>query len=231
VVFSTQRRRAERYLLIAQDDHARLAGDLAAVMTIPGAPRLDAEIVEAIRQHDCGWRTLDAQLIACARNGSPPLSFLDMSVPEFLFAWTQSIEQVAARTALGGAMVSLHFSRLAEYRLRMRQDEAEATRRLEKFVDSEADRRRGVVPPEDARLARLTDLLQLCDLISLFVCCGAEAAGVFSQAAGRLELQQQDGKYSFSPAVLAAPLELAVPAIAWPAGDEEAVKLRFLLER
>lgn len=228
-VLSTQRQHADRYLLIAQDDHARLAGDLAAVMNFPGAPRLDPDLVDAIRRHDCGWRTLDRQLLARARSGAHPLSFVDMTVPEFLAAWTESIEQVAGATPLGGAAVSLHFSRLAEYRIRMRQDEPGQADRLEAFLRSEAQRRRHLTSSDDACLAPLTDVLQLCDLISLFLCCGAEATGLFALSGGKLQLQRQNENFRFSPAVLRSPVDLVVPATPWP-DREEAAELHFRIE-
>jgi hypothetical protein len=227
-IFPTQRERADRYLLVAQDDHARLAGELAAAFRQNWLTDLDDEVVDAIRLHDCGWRALDEKLLARARDGAAPVSFLDMSVPEFLAAWTESIERVAAGSAKGGAVVSLHFSRLAEYRLSVRQDTPEDARRLEAFLQSET-RRRSLGLAGDHSISWFTDALQLCDLVSLYLSCGATAAVAFPQFGGKLKLRREDEKYVVEPTSLCAQLELTIPSFPWPQQDSADRRLTFRL--
>ena len=231
-IFPTQRQPADRYLLIAQDDHAHLAGELAAAFRRHWLTQLNDEIVEAIREHDCGWRALDEELLDRARRGAAPVSFLDMSVPDFLAAWTGSIEPVAARLPLGGAVVSLHFSRLAEYRLGLRQDSADDTRRLDSFLEAETARRRRLVPPCGASpVPFFTDALQLCDLVSLYLCCGSAASVQFPQFDGQVTVRRQGEALLFAPSSLSGPLELFLATTAWPTGKTvENPRLSFRLQ-
>jgi hypothetical protein len=228
-IFPTQRERADRYLLVAQDDHAQLAGELAAAFRRNWLTDLDDEMVDAIRLHDCGWRSLDEKLLARAREGATPVSFLDMRVPEFLAAWTESIERVAARSAKGGAVVSLHFSRLAEYRLGVRQDTPEDARQLGAFLQSETRRRQSLGLAGDQSISDLTDALQLCDLLSLYLCCGATAAVAFPQFGGTLVLRREGEKYVVEPASLCTPLELTTTYSPWPQEDGHCCQLTFCL--
>jgi hypothetical protein len=228
-IFSTQRDRSDRYMLITQDDHAHLAGDLAAAFRQNWLTELDDEIVDAIRLHDCGWRALDEELLARAAAGAAPVSFLDMSVAEFLAAWTGSIERVAARSARGGAIVSLHFSRLAEYRLSARQDGPDDTRRLAAFLQAQTLRRQVLLPADDQSLSYFTDALQLCDLVSLYLCCGAAAAVEFPQFEHKLKLRRQADELVFEPSSLFAPVELSTAAAPWPQQHTACTQLRFRL--
>ena len=227
-ILPTQRERAERCLLIAQDDHARLAGEFASVLKASWLPELTDEIVEAIGMHDCGWRDLDEELLARARAGERPVSFLDMTVPEFLTAWTGSIDRTAERTPTGGAVVSVHFSRLAEYRLAQRQDTPEGTRLLARFVEAEAERRAKLVPPCGASpLPFFTDALQLCDLVSLYLCCGSEASVEFPQFNGKLKILRQGERFACEgPADWKVGAQLEVPAN-WAGSDGGPLRLRF----
>lgn len=221
-IFRTQRQRAEQYWLISQDDHAHLAGEVAAALEAPWLPRLPDEIVEAIRLHDCGWRPLDDELLERARAGAQPVSFLDMSVPEFLSAWTGSIDRVAEGSPVGGSVVSVHFSRLAEYRLNLHQDGADDSQRLRAFMENEAQRRRRVTPPcGTSPIPFFTDVLQLCDLISLYICCGADAPVDFPQFEGKLRVSRDGETFQFSPSPWRTPVRISLPATPWPNRGEE----------
>jgi hypothetical protein len=230
-ILSTQREHADRYLLITQDDHARLAGGLAAAFQSSWLPEIDDEIVDAIAMHDCGWRALDEELLANARAGERPVSFLDMSVPQFLAAWTESIGCVAERSPLGGAVVSVHFSRLAEYRLKLRQDPLAGTDALTKFLQTETDRRSHLVAPCGASpIPFLVDVLQLCDLVSLYLCCGTMASVQFPQFDGKLKLRRDGDRFIFDPSPTSRSL-LSVEAMPWPAEANVAPDhLRFQFE-
>jgi len=212
-IFPTQRQAADAYLLVTQDDHAQLAGEIAAAMRRRWLPELTAEVVDAIRLHDRGWQPLDERLIAEARNGARPPSFLDMAVPEFLVAWAESIEPAAHASAIGGVIVSMHFSRLANHRLRTIADTPEDTARLRHFL-SEEEKRQASHNCEQAQW--FTDVLQLCDLISLYLCCGAQEPVELPAVRGRLELRRAGEMFTFQPPILAEPLKFALPATSWP---------------
>src|SRR5213592_4535381 len=80
-VARTQKQTSPEWWLIAQPDHADLAGDLAERIRWKNFPALDAEVVEAIRLHDEGWAEFD--FVPAARAGRP-LSFLDIDPADFL---------------------------------------------------------------------------------------------------------------------------------------------------
>jgi hypothetical protein len=152
-----------------------------------------------------------------------------MTVPEFLAAWTASIDRTAERTPTGGAVVSVHFSRLAEYRLALRQDTPEGTGLLAGFVKTEAERRAKLVPPCGASpVPFFTDALQLCDLVSLYLCCGSEAAVEFPQFNRKLKIRRQGERFLCEgPAELKTEIQLGVPARNWPDSSGGTLRLRF----
>jgi hypothetical protein len=125
-----QKQEANAWWLVAQSDHAALSGDLAANLSSPFFPKLDIDVVHAISLHDAGWAQFDGGdehvngprpgKIFCAPKISDhgkPLSFLEMRPAESLRAWSHSIACAEKACAIGGILVSVHFSRLAESRL------------------------------------------------------------------------------------------------------------------
>jgi hypothetical protein len=199
-VFGAQQRRASGYWLIAQPDHAALAGDLAEQFARAPYPRLDADMVRAIRLHDAGWAPLDGggECGVGTAGGLPmpeprrlpdgrPKSFLDFAPQDFLPAWSGSIAQAEQASGdLGGLLVSEHFARLARTRLDAGRDSQEDTRRLREFLEAQEreqylwmSRVRGRFTRE--RMNLLADALQFCDLLSLYLCCGAEQDVGFPQ--------------------------------------------------
>ena len=59
VVEKQQKENAQEWWLIAQPDHAALAGDLAALLDAPSVPDLDEPLLRAISLHDSGWAQFD----------------------------------------------------------------------------------------------------------------------------------------------------------------------------
>src|SRR5215472_3683640 len=111
VVERLQRQPYEQCWMITQPSHAALAGQLADRLNSPNFPKLEADLIRAIAMHDAGWGMPDAQAVARSRSSrhESPQSFLDSSVPEFLAAWTQSIDIVQPICHAGGYIVSRHF--------------------------------------------------------------------------------------------------------------------------
>lgn len=207
-VAATQQQNATEWWLIAQPDHAALAGDLAAQFAASDFPSPDRELVQAIALHDAGWAKYDGGGTAGGGKGPAPqplrndsgrpLSFLEVPVGIFVEAWLASIHCAEEKAgAIGGLMVSGHFRRLAEHRLNSMDDLPEDAARLRAFVEGE-------IREEDARfhrqsrsraeVKRLVDLLQFCDLLSLYLCCGSRATVQFPQMIGRRAiLLRRDG--------------------------------------
>ena len=244
-----QKQNAEAWWLIAQPDHAALAGDLAASIACFYFPKLEPDVVDAISLHDAGWAQFDrpderiASLPSAenppvkASDSGRPLSFLDMSPADFVRAWSDSIERAQQSSPIGGILVSQHFCRLAENRLGMRADKPADTDRLKAFIASEAARQRRLASnvKRDAEHVQLfVHVLQFCDLLSLYLCCGAKEDVVLPQKfQDHAILLRRDGEmYRTEPAIFGKGVSLGVSARRHPASRDEVtvVTLGFLLE-
>src|SRR6185312_5422425 len=163
-----QRTDCESCWMITQPSHAALAGDLAAALSDLRVPKLDPDLVRAVALHDAGWGMPDAQAVMRSRAAqqNAPKSFLEVSVPEFLVAWTQSIEVALSTSPAGGYMVSRHFWRLAEHRIKSAEDSQTDRKCLQDFLGAESERQRKLSAKQSRsvdELEALTDVLQFCD--------------------------------------------------------------------
>ena len=212
----TQKLVAASYWLITQPDHAALSGALAAAFVSPHFPRVDDAIARAIEVHDSGWARYpaEADLSAPPAIGprGKPLSFLEAGPAEFLPAWEASIARAAEICAEGGYMVSRHFQSLGQWRLEARIDESQDRARLEQFVHYEAQRQercRGLSRRSAAELDGLVALLQFCDLLSLYLCCGTVARVEFPQrfANGMVHIERREEMFALAPSPFQRPGE------------------------
>jgi len=199
-----QMQAAQDWWLVTQTDHAALAGDLAARLDFPAIPALSSEVIRAIAAHDAGWTQFDAAVIG--PHVCPPKSFLAISPAQFLIAWVDSIRAAEEIAAIAGILVSQHFSRLARTRLASRDDSPEDVQRLEAFLSHEGNRQAHLgrqVNQSAAVLEVLTDVLQFCDLVSLYLCCGAEQAAEFPQEFDGLKIRVhcEGDAFLFTPPV------------------------------
>jgi len=246
-IAETQRQMAASYWLITQPDHAALAGELAAHFVSPRFPSLEESVVRAIAVHDAGWALFRPE----QENPCPPptdasgkpLSFLEIVPEEFIRAWSASIDRAEAGSAVGGILVSRHFCRLGRGRLAAGGDNAADTRRLLTFLEQEAQRERRLgssVPYTQPELERLTDVLQFCDLLSLYLCCGTRRGVEFPQnlRGNTVRLRRHDGACLLEPSPFqredtAAPcvggLSLEVKAWRYPqsSGQPDSTTLAF----
>jgi hypothetical protein len=236
-VATTQEQDAPGWWLIAQPDHAALAGDLAAHFGTPEFPCLDSDVVCAIALHDAGWAKYDGGSEAGGgsvavpqplRDGSGrPLSFLSAPVSLFVEAWTASIEYAEEKAgATGGLLVSGHFRRLAEHRLASVDDSSADTARLRAFVEDESrqDETRFQQQSRDrSAIERLVDLLQFCDLLSLYLCCGSRANVQFPQQIGsrNIVLRRHGELCLLNPSPFCEEISLGVPARRDPLSGNE----------
>jgi hypothetical protein len=211
--------------MITQPSHAALAGELAAKLGASQFPVPDDQVLRAIALHDAGWGLPDAQTITQSRAARPhrPQSFLAMSVPQFLEAWLKSVETAESISAAGGYVVSRHFWRLAEHRIRLEQNPER--QRLESFLKNEERRQKKLAERQSLtvqELEELTDLLQFYDLLSLYFCCGSRQNVVFPSYFGvELRITRQDETYKFDPPLIAEETAFAVAALRYPPSKEE----------
>jgi hypothetical protein len=231
-----QRQKYEQCWMITQPSHAALAGEIAAQLNIPKAPKLESDLVRAIAMHDAGWGMPDAQAVMRSRSShhEAPKSFLETGVAEFLQAWAQSIDMVQPICAAGGYIVSRHFWRLAEHRLENAADSARDRKKIEEFLARETGRQKKLAAKQDrsaAELEQLADLLQLCDLLSLYICAGARDHVVFPECLGtRLKLSVEAEGYRCDPEVIGKGARFSVAALRHPptkevSGQEIEVKI------
>jgi len=240
-VLERQTLRADSYWLIAQPDHAALAGDLAVNFSSPDFPRLDDEVVRAVALHDAGWAEFDGGSECGSgtqvghrppptpmRDGSGrPLSFLQVLPRDFVRAWENSIECASRGSPLGGLLVSGHFCRLAEHRMDSANDTCEDTDLIRSFLKAEKQRQGELMGRQERaqkEINQLIDILQFCDLLSLYLCCRARAEATFPQniASSPVTVRREGEVCVLDPSPFAKGLSLGVAARRDPTSKTEA---------
>jgi hypothetical protein len=94
---------------ILQTDHARLSGSLAEQWGNGAFARLEPydSMCMAARRHDDGWAEYESLPRVNPKTGRP-YQFTELAVREHLSFYWHGVEQVAARDAYAGLMVSMH---------------------------------------------------------------------------------------------------------------------------
>lgn len=222
VIEQRQRHKFESCWMITQPSHAALSGDLAARIHAPQIPHLDEQLIRSIALHDAGWGPPDADAIVRSRSktSEPPQSFVQTELPVFLEAWTQSAEIAQKVCPAGGFMVSRHFARIAEQRIAHGSDPEAARKQLRAFLVAEAKRQKRLMDKQSRtpeELEQLTDVLQFCDLLSLYLCSGAQDSVEFPEYFGvKARLTVSGDHYRCVPAVLKPGPAFAVAAVRYP---------------
>lgn len=230
VVERLQRQLNDGCWMITQPSHAALAGEFAQKIVAPQAPKVDAALVRAIALHDAGWGIPDAQAIMQSRSVRQgcPKSFVDCSVTEFLSAWEKSIDIAESAGSAGGYIVSRHFYRLGEQRVSHMQGKTLDRDKLARFLESESRRQKQLAARQEsdsAELEFLTDLLQFCDLLSLYVCSGAVEKAEFPEYFGiKVRLTVENHAYKLDPPVIECGTKFAVAALRHPVTREESAR-------
>lgn len=226
VIERTQKQLANEYWLVTQPDHAALAGALASRMTAPGFPTVDPLVARAIGVHDSGWAIFDSEdrsgPAPIVNRRGKPVSFLEIEPADFLHAWTASIDRAESVCPAGGYTVSRHFCALGEGRLGARIDTPEDSALIQAFLHYEGKRRCHLQPLTGRSTGELENILlvlQFCDLLSLYLCCGASDAVEFPQpfAPGRIRARREKQVFILEPSPFRktkddAELSLAVEA-------------------
>jgi hypothetical protein len=228
VVEQTQRKIDDGCWMITQPSHAALAGEFAAKLTGVDLPNLDAPIIRAIGLHDAGWGISDAQAIMQSRSVQRrcPESFTTCGVGESINIWEKSIDIAESVNPAGGYIVSRHFVRLAE-RGNSGSSDVES-QIVARFLKNEAARQVKLAAKQQysaEELESLTDALQFCDLLSLYVCCGARQPVELPEYFGiKVRLTAEDNRYTLHPILIEAGTEFSVAALRHPAKKEASGK-------
>ena len=235
IVERVQRQPNNACWMITQPSHAALAGEFAAKMTGPQIPKLDAALIRAIALHDAGWGIPDAQAIMQSRSVGQgvPKSFIDCSTGEILAAWEKSIEIAESSGPAGGYIVSRHFARIAEHGAT--QSAETDHQKVARFQEHEGARQKQLAAKQNlgtAELEQLTDVLQFCDLLSLYICSGARDNAEFPQYFGvNARLTAEVEGYKLAPSLIESGAEFKVAALRHPAGKGESgreIEIRIL---
>jgi len=235
-VARAEKAKSATYHLVRQPDHARLSGQIAEQFAIRGAPALDDDIVQGIGLHDEGWADFDnggERLRAtparyCGKNMAvnaegKPLSFLEIKAGDFLRAWHGSIESAETVAPIAGLMVSGHFRRIGHFGMRTGTYSYDDTQHMRQFLTGEEQRERRLLCVQERSKREVeywTDVLQFCDLLSLYLCCGSEDSVEFPQRVGpkgeTIRLRMQDGVFALSPSLFAREVGFSLQAHQYP---------------
>ncbi|HEY5175239.1 MAG TPA: DUF3891 family protein [Terriglobales bacterium] len=235
-VARAEKTRSAKYHLVRQPDHARVSGEIAQHLAIAGAPPVDDDIVRGISLHDEGWAPFDegrerlhatpasysSANIVLDREGRP-LAFLDIKAGDFLRAWVGSIDCAEEVAPIAALIVSGHFCRLGKFGISMAAYSEGDAQSVRAFLASEEQRQCRLLRRQsrgESEVQHWTDVLQFCDLLSLYLCCGSEENVEFPQRIGphgeTIQLQVQDGVFVLEPPLFAREVELSVEAHPYP---------------
>jgi hypothetical protein len=192
-----RRQMGSHWLLITQDDHARLAGELAAHIGnhLFERPEPHPSFVQGVTLHDCGWPIQDDQ--PTLSPAGEPLDVFETPLPIALRVWSESTKRAAAADERAGLLVSLHnlalsmiaaaptghersglsspASRFELNKFQHRQVELQEKLRLRLGLGTDLPLNQGLalgsdLPAEQAIVFQFR-LLQAMDALSLAICC------------------------------------------------------------
>jgi hypothetical protein len=153
--------------MISQHDHAHLSGDVASNFKnfFTNDPYFE-DVLFAVYQHDLSWIRLDETPIWNDRK-SVPFSFTDYPLLSKLSHYKYGLDEIERMNKYAGLLCSLHYSSFGIFQNSSVEDCID-------FARSEANRQQRI--KNELNLTNLEDvfkqfrLLQLCDVISLYVC-------------------------------------------------------------
>jgi hypothetical protein len=234
----------ESWQLVAQPDHADLAGQLAAAWGGPGFARPEPfhSVVRAATRHDDGWAVWERH--PRLGPGGAPQSFFAVPAPVHLAFYRAGVEVVCDEDPYAGLLVSMHMSGLYRNRYGVMPTPAmqlaeDVRPQVEAFAEQEEQRqvalRRALDVDEAQRWTNYT-LLQVFDVVSLYFGLADLDAGTAGGCDGVPTVAGGDPvrvaieplgpwRVRFDPyPFVASPLELTlarrlVPKRAWPDDD------------
>ena len=212
-VLRTQKQAANGWLLVAQADHAALAGEMASKIISKDFPKLEPEVIQAITVHDDGWKQIDGR----PKKAGRPLPFFEEAPADIFHAWEGSIAVATQIAPIAGILVSEHFCRIARDFARAATTSAEVAQVLTTFVEREIAQQEELREQQnrDAKeINLLVDVMQFFDLLSLYVCCGSqdniELPQKFNQKTFRV--YHEGDKYGLEPSLFDRPTNFSIKA-------------------
>lgn len=189
------------HIIVGQPDHARLSGLMAAHWGnedfAPPEPR--ESFIMAAAYHDCGWVSYEAHPLYDVEKQSPPTHQQVPLDAQQLAAFQRGIDWLSGIDAYAGALISRHRTGLWRSRYgAITYPEAPPPRRLppegEAFVErNERVQQEALMGFEPARFRVNYQLLQILDLLSLYLCTGEPQASQISAAPTSYSGNGRDG--------------------------------------
>lgn len=186
-----------QFWLVAQHDHAILAGQLAAAFgnQLYDPPALGERTTFGVAMHDAGWPLHD-DAPELNEEGLPSDVF-ETPVERGTLVWEESAARAEAGDAYAGLLVSIHVQRLAArfdhaqnqlsnrerfWLIRFRNDQAQRQMHMRGLLGMSVDRPLDLglaldndataqADPAEQRLIFDVRLLQAMDMLSLCICC------------------------------------------------------------
>jgi hypothetical protein len=173
----------DSWILIPQIEHAHLSGALAESWGDASLAELQpaAEVLQAIRHHDDGWKDWDAAPDVDPVAGRP-LSFVEVPLDVAIDIWRRSIFLACSRGYLAAHMVSSHFTALLQKASPRWSLDPVRFQTSRQFLDEQSEHREawlttwqlanpGVRTRKMAE--RALEYLQFFDLLSLWLCAAS----------------------------------------------------------
>ncbi len=196
------RRHDDSLLFMTQPDHARLAADLLAHWSaddFAAHPRREALLLAA-REHDNGWREVDAVPLFSVATGQA-LDFIAVGDDIKQSVWPRAIDRVAATSAYAAALVAHHA--ISVYDTQRRNPAWSAF-----FGETTARRDHELARTGHGQEELLQDyrFLGVADLLSLSFCNG------WADERERLgcRVRYADGAITVTPALFAEPVPVRI---------------------
>jgi hypothetical protein len=238
-ISETQQKATVSDWFVTQPDHARISGELAAALDPSLVPNLSEAVVRAIGMHDIGWMPYDGDAgspqAPRALDSGVAVSFVNSEPETFLPAWMGSIQAAQSTGALGGLIVSAHFQRLTTPYLESGKGTPEQRSQVERFLHRERARVDRLLPQAGLRpgeIEALIQVLQFCDLASLYWCANPQAPVELPQRlSGRqVQFSCESGSFHMTPSLLKEALALEIPCVRFVDGKAEWEMVRLRVE-
>ncbi|MBM7646056.1 hypothetical protein JOD45_002281 [Scopulibacillus daqui] len=166
------RERDTEFVMIRQDDHARISGEFARSWREDyfSGKEKKKEVVTAVSEHDRGWIGPDSEPFIDDKTGKP-FSFSNYPLNTKLIFYKHGIDETEAMNAYAGLLSSCHYMRFVE-----EENASEA----KGFVHLEKQRQKRIVqqisPLNQNSFIFHYDLLRFCDSLSLYLCLNEPGA-------------------------------------------------------
>ena len=207
-----RREQNDGWILITQDDHAKLSGQVIAHWGNNefAKPEPFDEVLFALREHDAGWKEWDS-LPKINPEAGYPANFMEMSSQYQCEIWSRCYKSHSTTHPYASSLIALHFSKFNKSNLRKDPDN-ELAKSLQndmmRFVAEKLD-----IDASNVSVEKVPDevrtnlkLLQIGDIISLTLCHGWRSIEItevpfdYNGSEATLKMESGDGfNYTITP--------------------------------